>query len=363
MKTGADRFWIRTFLVITCFVLLISCAACGAAYKPFQAVLEGKAEAFHISAVNAAIISSGKMKWESRYGEFARSDSLYCIGSISKSFVAVLALILEEEGALCLDDEVGNFLPNFDVGNKKDVTLRDLLTMRSGIADYTDNFDTEDYFKEYSTQNLIREGLSNSVFSSQGEFLYSNTNILIAQQAIEQVTGKNCEELISKKILIPLALDNTFFAADKENIKERLVPGFSNTTARQQVDFTDTTTSWAGLACGMYSTAEDMAKWADALQNSDLISETSRSELFDFLPASNAMDYGLCVMRKKVDDNEVVMLQGNVPGYSCVIYLYNDDSMVILCNLSDYSGAGMSYAEDIADSFTRGNERIAELDI
>jgi D-alanyl-D-alanine carboxypeptidase len=338
--------------------LLISCAACGAAYKPFQAALEDKAGAFDISAVNAALISNGEKKWESQSGEHAKKDSLYCIGSISKSFLAVLALILEEEGTIALDDTVNAFLPDLDLGNRENVTLRDLLTMRSGIADYMDDFDTGDYFKEYSEKNLILKGLSNSVFSTQGDFLYANTNILIAQQAIEKAAGKDCEELIEEKILDPLGLDNTFFAGEKESIKDRLVPGFSITKAAQHVDFTDTTTSWAGLACGMYSTAEDMARWADALQNSSLLSDAARAQLFDFMPVQNTMDYGLCIIRERAEDKEIVIMKGNVPGYSSVIYLYDGLSIVVLCNLSDYSGTDLSYAEQIADSILAATEDL-----
>lgn len=347
MTANKNRFY-RVISIFTCYVVLISCAACGAAYKPFQTALEKRADALDISAVNAAIISSGEAEWNSRYGKHAQSGGLYCIGSISKSFVAVLALILEEEGTISLDDTVDAYVPNLDLSSK--ITLRDLLTMRSGIADYTQDFDTEDYFKEYSEQSLIDKGLSDSVFLTQGDFLYSNTNILIAQQAIEQATGRDCEDLIEEYILDPLSLDNTFFAEEKESIKDRLMPGFANTKAGQKAEFTDMTTSWAGLTCGMYSTAEDMGKWGDALQSASFLSEDLRSQLFDFLPVNNAMDYGLCVMRERADDKEIVKMQGNVPGYSSVIYLYDDQSIAVVCNLSDYSGTDLLYAEEIADS-------------
>lgn len=332
-------------------LLLISCAACGTAYEPNSSEFKEKVELCNISAVNAVLMIDGEITWQGKYGQYSKIDSLYCIGSISKSFVAVLALILEQEGKISLDDKVNIYLPYLDLGNKTDVTLRDLLSMRSGIADYTSEFDAEDYFKEYSIYDLIDIGLSHSVFLKKENFSYSNTNILIAEQMIEKVTGENCEDLIKEKILIPLKLNHTYFAEDKQKMKDEIVPGYSNTKRKKQENFTDTTTSWADLACGMYSTAEDMAKWGDTLLNSSIISDESRRELFNFLPVNRTTDYGLCVIHKKIDDKDMIEIQGNVLGYSSAVYLYSDISVAVLCNLSDYSGSDRSYSEEIADLF------------
>ena len=260
--------------------------------------------------------------------------------------MAVLVLKLQEEGHLHLEDKVSSYLPDLTLYDNR-ITIQDLLTMRSGIADYMVGFDTEDYFKEYDRSDLIQRGIADSAFESRGTFLYSNTNILIMIELIERVMGQRCEALIQEKILDPLRLDHTYFASQKATIRQYIVPGYSYTTAGEYLDFTDTTTSWALLSCGMYASADDMAAWLGALAHDDFLSEASRSALYDILPIHEDLGYGLCIMHKKIHGVPMTVASGNVPGYSTAIAFNESVCITLLCNLSDYSGSYRSYAEDL----------------
>jgi D-alanyl-D-alanine carboxypeptidase len=282
------------------------------------------------------------------YGK-GTGSSLYCVGSVSKSFVAALALILQQEGSIRLDDPVGKYLPALSLWDKDRVTLRDLLSMRSGVADYTTDFAPADYFKDYAPDELIHMGIRNSALLERGDFRYSNTNILIAKEMIEAATGKECETLIREKILVPCGLKDTFFADEKSRIHSRIIHGYSDTLQDGRMDFTGATTSWSGLACGMYSTASDIAKWADALIRGHFLSEASKQALLDFFSVRDGVEYGLCVARKMLRGQQVIFLQGNVPGYGAAVLIRGDTVYAVLCDLSDYSGGGVYYAELIAD--------------
>jgi hypothetical protein len=127
------------------------------------------------------------------------------------------------------------------------------------------------------------------------------------------------------------------------HLKER----YSNTKLKKKDDFTDTTTSWSGLACGMYSN-KDLEKWGDALLYSTLLTDASRKKLFNFLSVNNTDAYGLCVSQKQINGKEAIVLSGNVPGYNSAVYLLDNKIVAVLCNLSDYSGNNLSYADTIA---------------
>lgn len=236
----------KRFILLFIIILLISGGSIGgttAVCRHFDMQLAKAAEKLNVFSASAAIIMNNKVIWRKDSGKSANKNNLYCIGSISKSFVAVLALILEQEGSISLTDTTGKYLPHLRKWNKDNVTLEELLSMRSGIADYLSDFDREDYFKDYDSENLIYTGLFRSALLKKGDFTYSNTNILIAAQMIEKATGRKCEELIKEKILIPMELDDTYFAEDKYYIGARIVSGYSDTKANAKVEFTGTSYS------------------------------------------------------------------------------------------------------------------------
>ena len=338
----------RVIVVLMLIVLSAGCGDSSAARGQLDSPLARIAQRHGVPAA-AAWVWDGDTVRRGNYGGNIYDGSLFCIGSVSKSFVAALALKLQEEGVLSLGDTVGQYLPDFPHWNKDSITLRDLLSMRSGIGDYTADFEREDYFREYERHELIQMGLDRSALLSRGSYSYSNTNILIARRMIEKATGRDCETLIREKILKPLKLEDTYFSGEKQDIQDRLIPGYSNTKTEKRIDFTDASGSWADLACGMYSTAADMAGWVTALICGDFLNDASKKELLDFMPATESMDYGLCVARKTLRGEQVIILQGNVPGYSSTILIQGDTVCAVLCNLSDYSGGGISYAELIAE--------------
>jgi D-alanyl-D-alanine carboxypeptidase len=292
-------------------------------------------------AVCAGVSRDGRAVLRSTYGDNISRNSVFGIGSISKSFVALLALMLEQDGRISLDDKAP-----IDYWNKN-ITLKDLLSMKSGLADYTAHFGFNDYFKEYSRDELIRLGLESSALGVQGDFEYSNTNILIAVKMIEDATGKRAEDLISERFLKPLKMAGTFFAEDKENIHD-LVRGYSKTSGGI-LDCADTTSSWATLACGMFSTVDDMEKWGHYILSLPELNPEMNRKLQDFTQVDENTQYGLCIEQKKIGDEKVLVLAGNVPGYSSALYMHDDSCISALCNLSDYSDSNIHYAEDIAD--------------
>ncbi|MDD4494321.1 MAG: serine hydrolase [Eubacteriales bacterium] len=340
----------KKFLCLIIVGVLIVCGSSSAGYQNLNKTVENISEGFDISSFSIMLTQDGHTVWRAYHGEGTDKNSLFCIGSITKSFVAALTLILEKEGQISLEDKISDYLPELDFWNKKNITLNDLLSMRSGIADYTTGFDAEDYFEEYAVEDLIKTGLSKSYFLKQGEFNYSNTNILIVELMIEKATGRSCEELIKEKILNPLGLDDTYFADEKRSVQNRLVPGYADIISESAVDFTDTTTSWSGLACGMYSNASDMAKWGRYLIKSPMLFDASREKLLASQHVEDGLGYGLCILQRWINGLEVFILRGNVPGYSSAAYIFGDTVLTVLCNLSDYSGKNISYAEEIAEA-------------
>lgn len=336
--------------IITCIMLGCGASSAACININIEGIIKDIAEKYDISTVSVCLKKNGQIIRSINTSQEINRD-IFCIGSISKSFVALLALQLEKDGIIKLDDTIGKYLPEIDFWNKDRVTLKDLLSMRSGIPDYLTGFDRDDYYGEYKEDELIIKGLSEFALLQKGDFIYSNTNILIACEMMEKATGKTCEELIKDKILIPLGLNDTFFDDEKNLIKDRLVKGYSDIKGSVRIDFSDTSTSWAGLACGMYSTPTDMAEWGMSLLNAPIVAQVN------FLPVWDGFKYGLCVAQKQIGDKQVLVLGGNVPGYNSTVYIDGTTVISVFCSLSDYSGKNVSCSEEIANlilnEFTR----------
>jgi D-alanyl-D-alanine carboxypeptidase len=215
-------------------------------------------------------------------------DSVWQVGSHTKAFTSVLLLQLEAEDRLSIDDPLGEWLPQYP--QWADVTIRQLLTMTSGIPDY----DTQPAFLDayiadpqtyFSAEEMV--GFAVGAHATTG-WSYSNTNYVLAELVIEEVTGNSYREELEERLLEPLDLDDTFY-------REHLYP--SEVTDREPAGYfandqvpdpytgfvgTDTsrdTLSWARGAGGIIATTGDLTRWARALYSGVLLPDEQQAEL------------------------------------------------------------------------------------
>ena len=142
-------------------------------------------------------------------------DSEWQIGSNTKAFTSVLLLQLDAEGKLSIHDPLGKWLPQYPAW--RDITIQRLLDMTSGIPDYTaqpafatavgTNPDTV-----FTTDQLISYVADLPV--GPAVYAYSNTNYLLAQLIIEQVSHDTYADQLTRRIIAPLGLRDTCYAPD-----------------------------------------------------------------------------------------------------------------------------------------------------
>ena len=144
-------------------------------------------------------------------------DTLFDIGSNTKEFTAALVLKLEADGKLSLDDTIGRWLPQYPAW--KDVTIRSLLQMVSGIPNYSETveigeIEVADIHHQFSARDLIGfvDPNNGKHFPPGTGWFYSNTNYILAGMIIEAASGTNYEQALTTMILEPLGLHDTFYA-------------------------------------------------------------------------------------------------------------------------------------------------------
>jgi len=185
----------------------------------------------------------------------------FYIASTTKSFTATAARLLADEGKVDLDAPLKKYFPDLVLKaplSAEQISLRDLLTHRSGISNEPINFRTA-YTGQYDA-GVILNLLSNYSKPVSPEFRYSNIGYIITSYAMQKATGETWQQIIERKILAPMGLKNTStFASKAKASGDFALPYLSENGQFVELPYKQDNTMHA--AGGMVSSAEDLAKW------------------------------------------------------------------------------------------------------
>jgi D-alanyl-D-alanine carboxypeptidase len=209
------------------------------------------------------------------------------IGSATKTFVAVVALQLADEGRLDLDAGIAQFLPDLPEADR--ITPRQLLQHTSGLGEYLDDPAVRsDLQREWTPAELIAVAEAAGRFGEPGgAHHYSNTNYIVLGEIIEQVTGNSWDEEVGTRIAEPLGMTHT------SNITDEAQPGYIVVDG----SFVDATSiahpSVGGPAGSLQSTDRDLLLFATALADGSLLSPESQAAMEAFVPGEDLSQFGV----------------------------------------------------------------------
>lgn len=268
------------------------------------------------------------------------------IASTSKLFVAVVALLLMEEGELNLDELAREWLPDEVVeylANADKVTVRQLLQMRSGVPDYLgDDFMTAVWEKpDRTTAYTPTEALAyaygkRAKFKPGAKFMYCNSNYLLVQLVLERVGKRPLHRLVRHHLLDPLELKDTYTQLH-ESLPGGFVHGYADFPDDGEMNYDVTyVNDGAGLGDGaLVSTTADMITFYQALfHERTLLTEESLAELLDFQETGEDDEgYGLGIYSYETEWGTAYTHDGSVLGFvSLALYLPDYEvTMAILC--------------------------------
>ncbi len=272
------------------------------------------------------------------------NDTRYRVGSITKLFASVLVMQLHQEGRLDVDAPFGRYLPDYPGQGADRVTLHQLMNHTSGLA----QFDRIASFQQALDEGMPHYQLprtsdallgfccSGALAAEPGtEFVYNNADYIVLGKVIERVTGHTFEEALRERILAPLGLGNTGMM-HYGVILERLAPTYFRVEENGPL-VNDLPVFWENwyAAGGMYSTAADLAVFADALFGGDaLLGAPARARLLT--PALDEYGYGLWsyAFERGGRRFRVAKRPGSIMGANAVLYrlLDLDATVVLLAN-------------------------------
>ncbi len=242
---------------------------------------------------------AGKVGAEPR-GAPVRRSTLFQMGSTSKSFAAAVILKLEAAGALSLDDTIGKWLPQYPAW--KDVSIRHLLNMTSGIPNYSEAGPlsrawVSEPSREWTAAELVQVVYptgKNDLPRNRG-YYYCNTNYILASMIAAKAVGRPYRDLVHEMVINAFELDSTFYenGAYPAAVMKRLAHGYFDNPACADYqpnckkswnaplmgrDVRDVSLSWAQGAGGAIASARDVDRWMRAVFEGHVVPPKQQAE-------------------------------------------------------------------------------------
>lgn len=256
----------------------------------------------------------------------ATEKTKYRIGSITKSFTAVLTLKAVEGRKIDLNQTIDKWFPS--ITNAKEITVAHLLSHRSGIHNFTNDKDYLVWNTQPMTETklieIIKEG--GSVFKPDSKAEYSNSNYVLLSYILEKVFAKSYSDLLQEFIVKPIGLANTyvFGKIDPSNNECKSYNYTGTWKLETETDYT------IPLGAGaITSTPSDLTKFADALFGGKLLNAESLK-----LMKTVKDNYGMGLFQFPFYTNVGYGHTGGIDGFSSVYIHFTDDkiSYVLISN-------------------------------
>ena len=318
-----------------------------------EAILDQDLNRLKIPGMQATIRTADGKTWSGASGttdlgrkQALQPDHILRVGSITKTFTAVIILKLVEDGHLKLDDPLSQWYPDFP--NAEKITIRQLLNHTSGIPEFIPKILMKSIIPSttWQPEEIVKIAAGEKpLFTPGSAFSYSNANYVLLGLIAEKVTGKTAVELLHEMIIDPLGLQHTYFIP-YEPAPAALVPGWDRDLSHfpGMLDITVKNTSWATAAFtsgALASNASDLSTFYENLFAGALLSPAVMKEMTTYGEAPNPgfaeqTGYGLGLMQLDIDGRELVGHVGQFMGSTAIAVVSPQEkyTIVVVCDLS-----------------------------
>ncbi|MEZ4686657.1 MAG: serine hydrolase domain-containing protein [Bacteroidia bacterium] len=263
---------------------------------------------------SVAIFQDGKEVYSNAIGYADREQQIaatpetrYRIGSISKTFTAVLVMQLVEQGKLSLDTRLSEFYPK--IPNAEKITIEHLLRHRSGIYNFTIDPEYADYMEEPISKKKLVKIISkyDSDFEPGAKYSYSNSGYVLLSFIIEELSGKSYADLLQQSICTPCTFENTYFGGKIDpGKKEARSYEFANGWKAS----TETDMSVPQGAGALVSTPRDLNRFFNCLFDYKLVNEESIAKMTDLRD-----NYGFGLFEFPFYSKKAIGHNGGIDGF------------------------------------------------
>lgn len=334
----------------------------------------------NIPAISIGIIKDDSLIYKKSYSKdrTITPDSLFYIGSLTKSFTALTVMQLVEDGKINLDDSIKKYLPWFKIKDENSIdkiTIKTLLNQTSGFSTYEglknfDDWDSSDFALEKTLRALKDVSL---VSEPSTTFHYSNLNYQALGLVIEKVTGLSYKQYIQENIFKKLDMKDSY--ASLENIDKKNIAQGHRLWFGQALK-SDFPFSEVLLPAGyIISNIDDMSNYLIAQLNEG---RYEKKQIFSSSIIKQMQTPSAPIIKDKfyygfgwfVHTNKELYLShlGSTPGYTSAMIIYPEEELgiVVLANATSYTLGSKdlnALAGGIVDIIKNKEMKMNEIDI
>lgn len=268
----------------------------------------------------------------------ANENSKYRIGSISKTYTAVLVLKAVEEGRLDLKLTIDKYFPS--IKNADKITIDHLLYHRSGIHNFTDDEEYLEWNTKAKTEKEMIEiiGKAGSDFEPDSKAEYSNSNYVLLTYILEKTFNESYSDLLTKYITRPLGLNNTRLGGEINTLNNECN---SYSFLKNWKPEPETDISIPLGAGGIVTTPSELVKFSDALFSGKLLKKESLDQMIT-IKDNYAIGLILIPFYEKISFGHT----GGIDGFTSVFSHFPDGniSYAMMSNGTNFNNNDISIA-------------------
>ena len=239
-------------------------------------------DAIHDGQVPGAVLlvgHNGQVIYRKAFGERSLEprreamtvDTIFDIASLTKVVATTTAVMqLVEKGEVRLNDPVAKYLPQFAQNDKDDITVRMLLTHHSGL---TEDLDLGELWEGRGTAFALAFA-EKPIYPPGSRFLYSDINFIVLGALVERVSGQPFDAYCVQHIFAPLGMKHTRFLPPT-SWRPKIAPTQYDEDGKMLRGMVHDPTArrMGGVAghSGLFSTADDLSRFAQALLNGSTV--------------------------------------------------------------------------------------------
>ncbi|MHA1552704.1 MAG: serine hydrolase domain-containing protein, partial [Candidatus Heimdallarchaeaceae archaeon] len=318
-----------------------------------DSIIPNQLENYTVAGVTFSMVKDGSVFLEKGYGyanypsqiPVVANETLFRIGSISKTFTSVAVLQLVEDELLDLDADINDYLTAFKIPETYDesITLRHLLTHTAGFERATFRTILSSSYSMEPLEAILAEGIPDRVRTPGTISAYSNYGFALAGYIVQEISGKNFETYIQDEILTPLGMNSTTFLQPVPvSLSSQMSAGHVGNNFPSYFEYIS-----IPPAGSCSSTASDMSKFMMTLLNNGTfdgsrILENATVELMlskQFTTHENLGSIGLGVYEFDVSDQHIIGHGGDTGFFHSRMILLPGLNIGIFASYNSASGS------------------------
>lgn len=313
-----------------------------------DAIIAERMQAAPFPGLAIAVEHKGKLVYAKGFGKAdleqdvpVTPETVFPIGSITKSFTGLALAQLVEQGKVSLDETAGHYLPDLPEPARS-VKVRNLLNHTGGLVNYTDlpEFPYHER-RSFTREQMVGYFASKPLMFTPGtQWSYSNSGTYLVGLIIEKVSGESYDAYVTKHIIEPFGMSKSLYTDWTRLVPNRAHGYKMGKDGWQNALQYDPTVPFAAGA--IMSTVGDLLKYRRGVFASDKTSQKVRDTILthDKLSDGTSILYTLgCLVENRFEGHRKIAHAGDIYGFSAYYAYYPEDELVITITTNNQGGA------------------------